>query len=64
MGKDLKELHAALYDQAYELACQRANEEGDVDIDYDYSLMEAWCEEYYRELCKDEGIEPSPDYVG
>ena len=64
MGKDLKELHAALYDQAYELACQRANEEGDVDIDYDYSLMEAWCEEYYRELCKDEGIEPSSDYVG
>ena len=63
MREDLKELHATLYDQAYELACQRASEEGDVDIDYDYSLMEAWCEEYYKELCRDEGIEPSREYI-
>ena len=63
MREDLKELHATLYDQAYELACQRASEEGDVDIDYDYSLMEAWCEEYYKELCRDEGIEPSHEYI-
>lgn len=63
MKDSLADLHAALYDQAYELACQRATEEGDVDIDYDYPLMDAWCEEYYRELCKEEGIEPSPEYV-
>lgn len=56
-------IHQELADMAYDLACQRATEEGDVDIDYDYPIMEAWVEEYYRELCKERGIEPSPDYV-
>lgn len=61
--KDSMELHQALYDEAYELACQRAREEGDVDIDYDYEIMEAWTDEYYKVLCAEEGIEPHPDYA-
>ena len=59
-----QDIHQILADTAYEMAVQRANEEGDVDIDYDYPLMEAWTEEYYIALCKDEGIEPSPYYIG
>lgn len=47
-----------LYEKAYEWACQRADEEGDIDIDRDYETMEAWQEEYYQYLCKEEGIEP------
>ena len=56
-------IHQELADQAYELACQRATEEGDVDIDYDYSIMEAWTDEYYKELCKEAGITPDPAYL-
>lgn len=53
-----------LWDAAYDLACQRANEEGDVDPDYDYELMEAWEEEYFISLCEDEGLDPyASDYV-
>ncbi len=63
MKENLADLHAALADEAYDMACQRAREEGDVDIDYDYTLMEDWTEEYYKALCKEEGIEPSPDYI-
>ena len=58
----LKQLHQDLADQAWELACQRATEEGDVDIDYDYPLMEKWTTEYYLELCKQEGVEPNEAY--
>ena len=47
-----RDIHQDLADQAWELACERATEEGDVDIDYDYTLMEAWTTEYYLELCK------------
>lgn len=43
-----------LWEQAYELACQRANEEGDVNIDTDYALIETWQEEYYNDLIKGE----------
>lgn len=57
-----RNIHQDLADQAWELACQRATEEGDVDIDYDYPLMEAWTTEYYLELCKEEGIEPDENY--
>ena len=35
-----------LIDEAYEWAYQRANEEGDVDIDYDYVIIERWVDEY------------------
>lgn len=63
MTGNIKELHQVFYDQAYELACQRAREEGDVDEAYDYPLLEAWTDEYYREICKDEGFEPDPDFV-
>lgn len=39
-----------LWDEAYELALERANEEGDVDIDYDEELISAWAKEYYDYL--------------
>lgn len=38
-----------LVNNAYEWACQRATEEGDVDIECDYSIIEAWMEEYINE---------------
>ena len=38
------------YEEAYEYACQRAEESGDVDIDYDYEIMEAWIDEYIEYL--------------
>jgi hypothetical protein len=57
-----RDIHQELADAAWDLACQRATEEGDVDIDYDYPLMEQWTSEYYLELCKEEGIEPDPNY--
>jgi hypothetical protein len=37
----------ALWNEALEWAYQRAQEEGDVDIDKDYELIDAWMEEYY-----------------
>ena len=57
-----QDIHQILADSAYEMAVQRANEEGDVNIDYDYPLMEKWTEEFYLDLCEQEGIEPSPLY--
>ena len=39
-----------LWNEAYEWAYQRAREEGDVDLDYDEELIDAWAEEYYKEL--------------
>ena len=42
-----------LWEDAHEWACQRASEEGDVDIDRDYTIMEAYEEEY---LCDKEGM--------
>lgn len=59
-----RNIHQELADAAWDMACQRAEEEGDVDIDYDYTIMEAWTTEYYKELCKEEGIEPDPRYSG
>lgn len=60
----MNDKYAVLYDEAYEMACQRANEEGDVDLDYDYELMEAWTEEYFIDLCNEEGLDPyESDYV-
>ena len=38
----------ALWNEAYEYAYQRAQEEGDVDLDYDDELIHAWAEDYYR----------------
>ena len=57
-----QDIHQILADSAYEMAVQRANEEGDVNIDYDYPLMEKWTEEFYLYLCNQEGIEPSSLY--
>ena len=45
----------ALWDAAYEWAYQRANEEGDVDIDKDYNIIDAWAEEYYNYFMSQEG---------
>lgn len=42
-------------EEAYEWAYQRAHEEGDVDIDNDYVIIEAWVDEYYDYLCKTRG---------
>ena len=39
-----------LWDEAYEWAYQRAREEGDVDIDHDEDLIDAWAAEYYEDL--------------
>ena len=36
-----------LWDEAYDWAYQRANEEGDVDLNYDDDLIAHWAEEYY-----------------
>lgn len=46
------------WEEAYEWACQRAREEGDVDIDHDYEIIEAWQEKHYEWICNDEGVEP------
>ena len=39
-----------LWNEAYEWACQRAREEGDVDPDYDEELIFTWADEYYEYL--------------
>lgn len=39
-----------LWDEAYRYAYQRANEEGDVDLDKDEDLIDTWAEEYYEYL--------------
>ena len=44
-----------LWEEAYEWACQRAREEGDVDPDYDEDLIYAWADEYYDYLTKQKG---------
>ena len=44
-----------LWDEAYEWAYQRAAEEGDVDIDDDYEIVDAWAEEYYNYLTNQKG---------
>lgn len=53
-----------VWDEACEEALQRAHEEGDVDIDRDYTLIEKWEEEYFIDLCKRYGINPyDSEYV-
>ena len=41
-----------LWEEAYDLARQRAREEGDVDLDHDEDLIERWAQEYYDDLMK------------
>lgn len=41
-----------LWEEAYDLARQRAREEGDVDLDHDEDLIDKWAEEYYDDLMK------------
>ena len=40
----------ALWSEAYEMAYQRAQEEGDVDLDRDDELIHSWAEQYYKYL--------------
>jgi len=48
----------ALWNEAVEWAEQRAREEGDVDIDTDYEILEKWEEENFIFLCEREGLDP------
>ncbi len=43
-----------LWDEAYEWAYQRAGEEGDVDVDRNDELIDAWAEEYYEYMINHE----------
>lgn len=40
----------ALWDEAYEMACQRGHEEGTYGIDYGEEDVERWAEDYYDYL--------------
>lgn len=44
-----------LWDEAYEWAYQRAREEGDVDLDRDDDIIDAWAQEYYDYLTNQKG---------
>ena len=44
-----------LWNEAYEWAYARANEEGDVDIDRDDDIIDAWAQEYYDYLTGQKG---------
>ena len=60
-GRDIFDI---LWDEACELARQRANEEGDINIDTDYTLMEEWQEEYFIDLCQQYELNPyDSEYV-
>ena len=53
-----------LWEASCELAIQRAHEEGDVDIDRDYALMEKWEEEYFINFCNRYELDPiKSDYI-
>lgn len=47
----------ALWEEATEMAIQRANEEGDIDIDRDYDIFERWQEKNFIYLCEREGLD-------
>ena len=46
-------------DITWDYVYQRANEEGDVDVEYDYPIIEAWFNEYFAEICREEGLDPN-----
>lgn len=45
--------HDALLEEAIEWAHQRAIEEGDVDIERDYPIIEEWIEDYITTAIKE-----------
>jgi hypothetical protein len=45
---EVNKMDDAIWEEAYEWALLRATEEGDVDIDYDYDIIERWMDEYYN----------------
>jgi len=49
-GKKLPIDYDALWDEAYEMACQRGHEEGTYGIDYEEEDVERWAEDYYYYL--------------
>lgn len=51
------DLFAALWEEAIEQARIRALEEGDVDIDKDYALIEQWTQENFQHYCQLEGLD-------
>lgn len=42
-----------IVEEAMQYVSQRAREEGDVDIDRDYEIIEKWFDEYFTDLCKE-----------
>lgn len=58
MGIKAPKVHEDLWWEAEEWAELRASEEGDVDIDRDYDILEAWQEKHYLWLCEQKGVEP------
>lgn len=42
----------SIYEEAYAYVYQRAAEEGDVDIDVDYPIVDKWFDEYIVECMK------------
>ena len=49
---------------ACQMALQRAHEEGDVNVDVDYEIMERWEEEYFIRFCDRYQLDPiKSDYV-
>ena len=49
----MEEFDEIAWEEAYELALIRAREEGDVDIDHDYDLIERWAQEYYDDIVQE-----------
>lgn len=47
----------ALWEEAREMAEQHAREEGDVNIDEDYEILERWQEQNFIYLCEREGLD-------
>lgn len=55
---DVNDIRERLWEEACEWARQRAREKGDVNLDRDEELIWKWQEEYYIDLCNNEGIDP------
>lgn len=52
------ERYNEIWEDAYEYALQRAREEGDVNPDVDYKIIEFWEKQYFITACVNEGLDP------
>lgn len=52
------ERYDKIWEEAYEYAIQRAHEEGDVNPDVDYEIIEFWEKRYFIAACINEGLDP------